>query len=44
MLSNFLPLVDWGNGILQTGILLVVFLGLIIMLFVFMLGGKKKGK
>ncbi len=42
MLSNFLPLVDWSNAVLQAVIMFGVFLVLIIMLFVFMLGGKKK--
>ncbi len=42
MLSNFLPLVDWGNAVLQAIIMFGTFLVLIIVLIVFMMGGKKK--
>lgn len=41
MLANFLPLIDWGNGVLQAVIMFVVFIILIIALIVFMRGGKK---
>ena len=36
MLSNFLPLVDWGNGVLQAVIMFTAFAALFIMLVVFM--------
>jgi len=42
MIANFLPLVDWANGALSAGIMFTVFLGLFIMLVVFMRSGKKK--
>lgn len=42
MLANLLPLVSWGNGVLQAVIMFAIFLVLIIMLIVFMAGGKKK--
>ena len=44
MLKNFLPLVDWGNAVLQAVIMFTVFLALIIALIIFMTGGKKKEK
>jgi hypothetical protein len=42
MLANFLPLVDWSNGVLSAIIMFAVFLALTIALIVFMTGGKKK--
>ena len=42
MIANFLPLVDWRNGILQAIIMFGIFLALFVMLLVFMMGGKKK--
>jgi hypothetical protein len=42
MIANFLPLVDWGNGVLQAIIMFAAFLGLFIALLIFMRGGKKK--
>jgi hypothetical protein len=42
MISNFIPLVDWGNGVLQAIIMFAVFAGLVVALFIFMMGGKKK--
>lgn len=36
MLSNFIPLVDWANGILQAVIMFTVFLALFIALILFM--------
>jgi hypothetical protein len=42
MLSNFLPLVDWGNGVLQAVIMFGSFIALTVVLIVFMMGGKKK--
>jgi len=36
MLSNFLPLVDWGNGVLSAVIMFAAFAALFIMLIVFM--------
>ncbi len=42
MIANFIPLVDWGNGILQAIIMFGAFAVLFIMLLIFMAGGKKK--
>ena len=42
MLANFLPLVDWANGVIQAVIMFAAFTGLFIMLLIFMRGGKKK--
>jgi uncharacterized protein HemY len=42
MISNFISLVDYTNGIISAIIMLVVFLALIIALILFMRGGKKK--
>ena len=42
MFANFLPLVDWSNGVLSAIILFAAFLGLTIALIIFMTGGKKK--
>ena len=36
MLSNFISLVDWANGVLQAVIMFAAFLGLFIMLIIFM--------
>jgi len=36
MLSNFIPLVDWANGVLQAVIMFGAFLGLFVMLVLFM--------
>ncbi len=44
MTKLFLPLFNWDNGIYGAIFMFAVFLGLIIVLLVFMLGGKKKGK
>jgi hypothetical protein len=41
MISNFISLVGWGNGVLQAVIMFAVFLVLIVVLVVFMMGGKK---
>lgn len=42
MITNFISLFAWGNGVLQAVIMFTVFLALIIALIVFMMGGKKK--
>lgn len=42
MIANFLSLVDWGNGVISAVIMFAVFLGLFIMLLLFMRGGRKK--
>lgn len=42
MLANFLPLVDWSNGVIAAIIMFAVFLVLFIMLLVFLAKGKKK--
>lgn len=42
MLANFLPLVDWGNGVISAIIMFAAFLGLFIALLLFMRSGKKK--
>jgi|GEM_PF-5740659 hypothetical protein len=42
MISNFISLVDYTNGIIQAIVMLVAFLALIIALILFMRGGKKK--
>jgi hypothetical protein len=42
MISNFISLVDYTNGIIQAIVMLAAFLGLIIALILFMRGGKKK--
>jgi len=44
MIKLFLPLFNWDSGIYGAIFMFAVFLGLIIVLLVFMLGGKKKGK
>jgi len=36
MLFNFIPLVDWANGVLQAVIMFTAFLGLFVMLVLFM--------
>ncbi len=42
MITNFIPLVDWGNGVIQAIIMFGAFLILFVMLLIFMMGGKKK--
>ncbi len=42
MTNLFLPLVDWNWGIIGTIFMFAVFLGLIVVLLIFMWGGKKK--
>lgn len=42
MLSNLISLFAWGNGVLQAVIMFAVFLALVVMLVIFMMGGKKK--
>jgi len=42
MILNTLPLFNWNWGIYGAIFMGVVFLGLVIMLFIFMFGGKKK--
>ncbi len=44
MFANFLPLVDWSNGVISAIIMFTIFVVLFIMLLVFMAGGKKKDK
>ncbi len=44
MISNFISLVGWGNGVLQAIIMFAVFLGLVVALVIFMMGGKKKNQ
>ncbi len=36
MLLNFIPLVDWANGVLQAVIMFTAFLALFVMLVLFM--------
>jgi len=42
MIKNFIPLIDWGWGIIGGIVLFVVFGGLALMLFLFMRSGKRK--
>ncbi len=42
MIHTFLPLFNWDYGIYGSIFMFAVFAGLVVMLIVFMLGGKKK--
>jgi len=42
MIKNFMPLIDWGMGIVGGIVLFAVFGGLALMLILFMRSGKKK--
>jgi len=44
MFANFLPLVNWTNGVISAIIMFAIFAGLFIMLLMFMAKGKKKDK
>ncbi len=44
MIKNFIPLIDWGMGVIGGVFLFVVFGGLALMLILFMRSGKKKNK
>lgn len=44
MISNTLPLFNWNWGIIGAIFMLLVFIGLIVMLLIFLQEGKKESK